>query len=437
MAANKTQSYRHEEEQEQSPQAKMDEIVSRKHEFPQKIRVSIDEALQEMTQQNHHHQQQHQHHHQHHQHHQHQHLEQQQVVDRFLSRIERKLVDLLWENHNYQRINPSIGLNSDHDTEQQVETALRFFPRVLSTKNEEGLYPIQAQVTNKRQSCNLKAVSFVPLFARLGIELKECEFEDWERGGLLLPATTTSTANSSSSNCDGNERYYRHWNVLEALSIGQHHSTFPGKEHLRLVDETCLAVMKRLRDMGLFQKEDIQRFHLIHRTVSPGLGLLEQQFYWLMEWDPTSFMVYWKGYLPIHHAAYDYMWHSFNKKRFLKILAIGLIHFPVQMAGLFHMDAIPNSGITAYQRIRGVCGEEAVNAVFRCHNNAVKDLLRCLMYIVATNEENKELIHLDGAFLILQRVSQISHPWKRLHTGTTASFVTNAEQNSSRSTMII
>jgi hypothetical protein len=92
------------------------------------------------------------------------------------------------------------GLDSDRDTEEEVETALRFFPNVLTRRiqihdadvdaDADGedvyLYPIQLLAFTLRYEvgimCNMKALSFIPLLARLAIELGL--FEE-ERGGLL------------------------------------------------------------------------------------------------------------------------------------------------------------------------------------------------------------------------------------------------------------
>ncbi|OEU06163.1 hypothetical protein FRACYDRAFT_273134, partial [Fragilariopsis cylindrus CCMP1102] len=84
------------------------------------------------------------------------------------------------------------GLDSDRDTEEEVETAIRFFPEVLSRRKDvyAGIlhYPIQELAITLDEDdgcwrCNLKAVSFIPIVARLAIEFGL--FEEVERGGLL------------------------------------------------------------------------------------------------------------------------------------------------------------------------------------------------------------------------------------------------------------
>ena len=71
------------------------------------------------------------------------------------------------------------GLDSSRDTEAKVETAIQFFPEVISQpyaeEGEEEKYPIQWICFSKECDCNVKAVSFIALFARLAIEFLSFE----------------------------------------------------------------------------------------------------------------------------------------------------------------------------------------------------------------------------------------------------------------------
>ena len=60
------------------------------------------------------------------------------------------------------------GLDSDRDTEEEVETTLRCFPELLSRRNREGVtkWPIHFlcyvyDETNENFRCNLKAVTMI------------------------------------------------------------------------------------------------------------------------------------------------------------------------------------------------------------------------------------------------------------------------------------
>jgi hypothetical protein len=93
------------------------------------------------------------------------------------------------------------GLDSDLDTEAEVETAIRFFPDVLSCRKGdrwdynkaqlvdaegEGEYPIRCisyLAGLSRPFFNLRSVSFIPLYIRLAIEFGV--FAKELSGGLL------------------------------------------------------------------------------------------------------------------------------------------------------------------------------------------------------------------------------------------------------------
>ena len=79
------------------------------------------------------------------------------------------------------------GIDVHRDTEEQIENAICLFPEVISKKTySEVRYPIH-ELTAKviiRNEISPKAILFVPLLARLGIELDQ--FEEEERGRLLI-----------------------------------------------------------------------------------------------------------------------------------------------------------------------------------------------------------------------------------------------------------
>ena len=69
------------------------------------------------------------------------------------------------------------GLDCDRDPEEKVEMILKMFPEVLSKENEHddwrGDYPISLQAMfadDDSYRPNLKAVSFIPLMARIAID---------------------------------------------------------------------------------------------------------------------------------------------------------------------------------------------------------------------------------------------------------------------------
>ncbi|OEU10675.1 hypothetical protein FRACYDRAFT_246429 [Fragilariopsis cylindrus CCMP1102] len=160
--------------------------------------------------------------------------------------------------------------DSNRDTEAEIETALRFFPEVLSRRGGPyNMYPIQYL------AIKAKALSFIPLVARLALEFSL--FEEKERGGLLLEDIHLSRDN-----------------ILQIL-VRQD------------VEDTYLNVMIQLRQMGYFNKEDIQKYSLVLRLCECR-GISEKKFRFLVEWDPTSLIktdgrYEQNGSLPLHFAT--------------------------------------------------------------------------------------------------------------------------------------
>jgi len=97
------------------------------------------------------------------------------LVKKFLTQIEDDIHDMLWANNiggtgNYR------GLDSNRDTEEEVEAIVRFFPDVLTRKvDEEGYfhYPLKLLTSTRNKygiwSYDVKAISFIPVVARLAI----------------------------------------------------------------------------------------------------------------------------------------------------------------------------------------------------------------------------------------------------------------------------
>jgi hypothetical protein len=199
----------------------------------------------------------------------------------FLQKTELDIHAMLCEKNSYA--DNYRGLDSDRDTEDEVEAAIRFFPEVLSKRSQERL-PVHFITCcfGKREHvlCNLKAVSFIPLVARLTIEFGL--FRDEGRGGLLF------------YDCE-------HTTMQHLITAGQTKSY--DQQHPELVDDTCLLVMQKLRQMGLLKKEDIQSYGLLEQlwsnNVFPG-----KRSRFMIEWDPTLLTrVNFAGEIPLHNVA--------------------------------------------------------------------------------------------------------------------------------------
>ena len=128
---------------------------------------------------------------------------------------------------------------------------MRFYPNTLRTRKARqgtragtNLYPIQCltEMYNPRGLLvcqNVKAVSFVHLFARLAIEFGT--FDEQERGGLLIRDSINR-------------------NVLHRLV---HTSLRRGQGHILRADNLFHTEMVKLKRAGLFLKKDIMDFGLL------------------------------------------------------------------------------------------------------------------------------------------------------------------------------
>ena len=120
------------------------------------------------------------------------------LVDDFLENLEDDVFEMLCSNDADVDDDDYHGLDSNIDTEAEVEAIIRIFPNVLSRKkaifygygddiDRYLYYPIQLLAftihENNSLWINLKAASFIPVVARLAIEFG-C-FDDALRGGLL------------------------------------------------------------------------------------------------------------------------------------------------------------------------------------------------------------------------------------------------------------
>ena len=164
------------------------------------------------------------------------------------------------------------GLDSNRDTRKEVETALRHYPETLSEQGGRyNHFPIQCITildrAKRKWVCNPMAVSFVVLFAKLAIELNS--FADEERGGLL-----------ARSRGDGG------CNTLANLAQSSHESC--DEEYHQLVDTQFLEVLVQLQRSGLFKREDIQQYELVHRVCKQRGYFAEKRFHCLTNWDPSS-----------------------------------------------------------------------------------------------------------------------------------------------------
>lgn len=339
-------------------------IIERKSEFPAKLRDVIDEFKEDHP-------------------------------ETFLWSLESELKHLL--RGTFPRIVEARGLNCDRDTEAQVETAIRFFPGILS-EIYLGRKIICMQLTNRRWRkgrFNFKAASFVPLLAKLGVELGQ--FQEEERGGLN----------------------FRNDNMLKMLSSNhfvEDFETLDSKEFYRLVDNTCLIVMKRLRELGLFKKEDIIEYNLIGSLLQ-GPVFPEQRFRFLVEWNPNCLAafidvrLFMRNLLPIKYAA---LCDDMDVAGFQKVLDTGMKLFPKKFGFLFHKglnEQSPFRNKTAYQIACQKHGKENVDKIVddAWNTACAQDDKKHVGFDALLYASTEPIVHLDLVYSLLRRDPSLLH----------------------------
>jgi hypothetical protein len=132
------------------------------------------------------------------------------------------------------------GLDSERDTEEEVEAIVQFFPRPsFLPKTIDGVF----ESDGVTWGCHMKAVSFIPLLVRLAIELDL--FDENDRGGLYY--------------LDNDNE-----NVLRYL-MGSDETKIINRDHGEAVDDKYLQFLIQLRDMDLLKKEAIRMYNLLNR----------------------------------------------------------------------------------------------------------------------------------------------------------------------------
>ena len=290
------------------------------------------------------------------------------LVDHFLTELGDDVHMMLCAKKSHPDFDNHRGLDSDRDTEAEVEAIIRFFPHALS-RNTYGDRDIS-------WCCHIKAVPFIPFLVRLAIQLGL--FEEQYRGGLLC------------------EDIYAD-NVLKRLM----HNCDPKHPD---ADDKCLQVLLKLRGMGLLKKEDIQSYALLNELCGQYYFFAEKRLRFLVEWDPNALLHPTEtGWLPIHSAAWR---PSSSTQRFQLVFEYGIRYFPKKkgLSLLFKKNDYDN---TPFQFACIKFGDEKVMEVVEdtlahwyasSDNTPPLDIEEALLS-AAINEN----IHLDCVYFLLRR----------------------------------
>ncbi|OEU12758.1 hypothetical protein FRACYDRAFT_244031 [Fragilariopsis cylindrus CCMP1102] len=306
-----------------------------------------------------------------------------ELVANFLENLEDDIHDMLCDN--YTEAGNYRGLDSDRDTEAEVEAIVRFFPAVL-TRSEEDEYPIQILAVAHNEDgdwqCNVKAVSFIPLLLRLAIEFGL--FEEDERGGLLC------------------EDVLHHLMDSDNTELELHN-----QEHHESVDTKYLQVLIQLRRLGVLKKEDIQRYGLLYRLCIED-HFAEKRFRFIVEWDPSALtQTNENGWLPIHYASEE------SSIRGLELVfEYGIRYFPKKKGiSLLFKKKKNHDGSTSFQYACMKFGEKQMikmieDTFIRCYSSLDDtpplNVVEALM-TAAIDED----IHLDCVYFLLRRQPDI------------------------------
>jgi hypothetical protein len=245
------------------------------------------------------------------------------------------------------------------------------------------LYPIQLMAFTWNEygcyGCNVDIIPFIPIVARLAIELGS--FEEQYRGGLIC-------------------QDFAGINVLERLmhtgDIPEHHKH--NREHHERIDNTYLQVLIQLRQMGLLKKEDIQRYDLLHRLCKQDY-FAENRFRFMTELDPNELIrrnTHSNRSVPLHYATY-----FISIEIFRFVLECGMRYFPKKkgISLLFQKD-IDNE--TPFQDACEQFGHEQVMMVITdTLNNPDTPPVNSADALLSAAIDNG--IHLDCVYLLMRR----------------------------------
>ena len=305
------------------------------------------------------------------------------LIHTFLQSVEDMLQDIFYAND---------GLKRNRDSYDEVEFAIRCFPRILSAKvlcgrslNTHCAIMFQAQPDLNIGTRNVNCMSFVPLLARMGIELGQ--FEKDQRGGLLFKDIWS-----------GN-------NVLQMLAATnlRHHNLCYSEQH-EIIDDLYLDAIKRLREMNLFKKEDLREYFVLHRMCD-YLVLPRKRFLYLVDWDPTTLsQPDMHGRLPLHY------WASISNilglGDFRTVLKAGIRHLSVKegIGMLFYKD---NTGVTPFQ----LTFKPSLFHLASMECWKVEDVTKGIEHSVDTEAFLfaclNEQIHVDGVYFLLRRQPEL------------------------------
>lgn len=337
------------------------------------------------------------------------------------------------------------GLDSNRDTEEEVEAAIRLFPRVLSTiwpdtnyidnsymsedDYEHRKYPIQLLAFSRitpALGCNVKALSFIPVVVRLAIEFGS--FEERERGGLLCEANSDTNALLDLMKSDEYTPPDRH-NREHPESVDDTNSEIPNEKRKicrlknQLMDYRSFKVLKQLRHMGLLKKEDIQRYGLLNKFCCHSF-LAKNRFRFLALWDRNALIQPdTQGSLPLHHVV-----HNTYIQGFKMVFDYGIRYYP-KKKGINLLFRKNNLNKTSFQRACERFGYELVMKIVGDTLTRYSDTTPINVEEALLSAAIDKTIHLDSVYFLLRRQPDVLVKLLSSHSSSMVSVVTSTNND--------
>jgi hypothetical protein len=162
----------------------------------------------------------------------------------------------------------SGDLDDENQSEDEIRTLVQCVPTSLSYEDEDGDLPIQCAVYHSG------GVPFIPMLIEEG--MKHNVGGEEMRGGLLYKSLIVSQS------------------VLGMLSLISYGTDYNS-------DVRYLNVIKRLREMGFIEKEDIKEYNLLWDSCEEGCS---KRFNYFADWDPSALKFHWDEESLLHSRPF-------------------------------------------------------------------------------------------------------------------------------------
>jgi hypothetical protein len=207
------------------------------------------------------------------------------------------------------------GLVDEKQSEDDIRTLVQCVPTALS-KDEGGNLPVF-------NALYLGCISRIPMLIEEG--MKHNVGGEGMRGGLL-----------SEDPEDGESL------LLKMISWNSNDNW----------DVCCLDAIKRLREMGFIEKEDINKYNLLWESCKICKESNSKRFNYFADWDPSELKVQRGGRSLLHLCAIFMSW---DISEFQLTLSATLRHYPHELGLLLLKSA---EGRTPFQMAREQFGEQ-------------------------------------------------------------------------------